>query len=67
MKRTRFVVAAVLLVLLLAAAVLGAPRLTLPVSEFDFGFVPENSKISHEFWLFSSGDDSLKILKVIPG
>lgn len=44
-----------------------APRLTIPESSFDFGYVPQNSKITHDFWLYSSGDDSLKILKVVPG
>jgi len=50
-----------------ATSTQAAPRLTIPESSFDFGFVPQNSKITHDFWLYSSGDDSLKILKVIPG
>ena len=44
-----------------------APRLTMPVSTFDFGYVPQNSGISHVFWLKSAGDDTLRILKVVPG
>ena len=44
-----------------------APRLTMPETDFDFGFVPQNSKISHVFWLHSTGDDSLKIIQVVPG
>lgn len=55
------------MVLLAFSAAVGAPRLTIQESEFDFGFVPQNSKISHEFWLYSTGDDSLKIVKVVPG
>ncbi len=55
------------LVLLLATSVMGAPRLTIPEASFDFGYCPQNSKISHDFWLMSTGDDSLKILKVLPG
>ena len=43
------------------------PKLSLPDSIFDFGFVPQNSKISHKFWLHSTGTDSLKIIKVNPG
>ena len=54
-------------VILVAASVQSAPRMTIPESSFDFGYVPQNSKISHNFWLMSSGDDSLKILKIIPG
>ncbi len=41
--------------------------MTIPKAEFDFGFVPQNSTISHVFWLHSNGDDSLKIIKVVPG
>jgi hypothetical protein len=67
MKRTAILVTALLLVFLLTTSLFGAPRLTIPESSFDFGYVPQNSSISHEFWLYSEGDDSLKILKVIPG
>lgn len=44
-----------------------APTLVIPNDTFDFGFVPQQSEISHEFWLHSTGDDTLKILKVVPG
>jgi hypothetical protein len=44
-----------------------APRLEIPEPEFDFGFVPQNVKISHVFWLHSAGTDTLKIIKVNPG
>lgn len=44
-----------------------APRLDIPDPEFDFGFVPQNAKISHVFWLHSAGTDTLKIVKVNPG
>lgn len=43
------------------------PNLVIPDSIFDFGFVPQNSKISHIFWLHNTGTDSLKIIKVSPG
>lgn len=43
------------------------PKLSIPESEFDFGFVPQHSKISHIFWLHSIGTDSLKIISVRPG
>ena len=35
--------------------------------EFDFGYAPQSSSISHAFWIYSVGDDTLKILKVTPG
>lgn len=57
----------VLFVLLLSGSILAAPLMELSESEFDFGYVPQNSKIAHDFWIYSIGDDSLKIVKVIPG
>ena len=57
----------VLTVLLLATVVFGAPKLTMPESSFDFGFVPQNATVSHVFWMYSTGDDTLKILNVVPG
>ena len=48
-------------------AVVSAPQLTIPETEFDFGYVPQNAKISHDFWLYSKGTDTLKILQVNPG
>ncbi len=54
-------------VLLMSAAGSSAPRLMIVEDAFDFGFVPQHSKVSHVFWLRSTGDDSLKILKVQPG
>lgn len=60
--------------MLLLASLLGAfavaaaePKLTIPETVFDFGFVPQNAKVSHIFWMHSTGTDSLKIVKVSPG
>ena len=52
---------------LAVAPILAAPRMELPESDFDFGYAPQNSEISHVFWLYNRGDDSLKIEKVVPG
>ena len=43
------------------------PQLTIPESIFEFGYVPQYSTISHVFWLHSTGDDTLRILKIVPG
>jgi hypothetical protein len=51
----------------LAISTIAAPRLELRETEFDFGYAPQNSQLSHVFWLKSVGTDSLKITKVIPG
>ena len=54
-------------VVLVSGAAMAAPSLIIPNETFDFGFVPQQSDIAHEFWLHSVGDDTLKILKVVPG
>ena len=54
-------------VLAIASAISSAPRLVIPETNFNFGFVPQNAKVSHVFWLHSMGEDTLQILKVIPG
>jgi len=58
---------AVFLVVLISGSILAAPKMTIKESSFDFGTVPQNSTISHIFWLYSTGDDTLKILNVVPG
>jgi len=59
--------AVLLIALTCASAVVAAPLLTIPEAEFDFGFVPQNARVSHVFWLYSTGTDTLKILQVNPG
>jgi len=56
-----------ILVLLLVTQAMAVPKMFLPEEKFDFGFSPQDSKISHVFWIKSVGDDSLKILQVKPG
>ena len=67
MKKTVLLFGILLLIIVFSSNLLAAPRLTIPESIYKFGYVPQNSKVSHVFWLYSTGDDSLKILKVIPG
>ena len=67
MKKTVLLLGVILLIIIISTNLMAAPRLTIPESIFKFGYVPQNSKVSHIFWLHSSGEDSLKILKVIPG
>lgn len=43
------------------------PRLEIPDHDFDFGLVPQNSTVSHSFWLKSVGDDTLRITDVKTG
>ena len=57
----------VVLLLFIASTATALPKMFLPEESFDFGFVPQNCKVTHTFWIKSVGDDSLKILSVKPG
>ena len=43
------------------------PVLEIPDSSFDFGIAPQQSVISHVFWLHNRGNDTLVIVGVKPG
>jgi hypothetical protein len=66
--RNIFVMLLLLAITVVFCAVAAAqPKLTIPNAEFDFGYVPQHATISHVFWLYSTGTDSLKIVNVRPG
>lgn len=67
MKKLIYAILIVGLVASFVPSIIAAPLMTMSETEFDFGYVPQNSKVSHIFWIHNTGDDSLKILKVIPG
>ena len=67
MKRMKLVFWTAGLALLWTVSVHSAPRLTIPETSFDFGYVPQNATVSHVFWLYSAGDDTLKILTIKTG
>jgi len=43
------------------------PQLQVKEATFDFGRVPQNRILKHDFWLKSVGDDTLRILRLWPG
>ncbi len=61
------VCAAAALALFFAVPASAEPNLTIEQSSFDFGYAPQKSKLSHIFWLKSTGSDLLKIAKIVPG
>lgn len=67
MKRTTLILLIAIFAFGLFGNAFADPAMTIPESVFDFGYVPQHSKISHVFWLHSTGTDSLKIIKVKPG
>ncbi|MEE9441441.1 MAG: DUF1573 domain-containing protein [candidate division Zixibacteria bacterium] len=60
-------IGAAILILFGAINVAAGPKLTISENEFDFGYAPQKAKLSHTFWVKSTGDEVLKISKVIPG
>lgn len=55
------------LLCLLTGGAFAGPQLTIPEDSFDFGSVAQHNLITCSFWLKSTGDDTLRILNVIPG
>ncbi|MGB5107895.1 MAG: hypothetical protein WBP29_12220 [Candidatus Zixiibacteriota bacterium] len=42
-------------------------KIVTDMTDFEFGWIPSNSYVSHTYWFYSQGEDSLKILSVQPG
>ncbi len=42
-------------------------KLQLSDEEFDFGYMPRSSRVSHQFWIKNVGDDTLQIVDIKPG
>jgi len=43
------------------------PRLEIPVNNFNFGYVPQNSTVVRKFWFKSTGTDTLQIKDIKTG
>jgi hypothetical protein len=52
---------------LLSSIIVAQPKMYISGESFDFGYSPQNSKVSHVFWIKSVGSDSLKIIDVKTG
>jgi hypothetical protein len=64
----RIIIQALILTACLAAPpVLAGSQLVVKPTEYDFGYIPQNSKVAFSFWLHSAGDADLKIARVLPG
>jgi hypothetical protein len=64
MKQT---VAAILFLIIWPVMVMASPQISVPETHWEFGNVPMNSIISHDYWIRNTGSDSLKIIEVRPG
>jgi len=53
--------------LILVLAYAGTPKMLIEETTWDFGNIPDNCVVSHEFWLKNVGTDTLKNINVRPG
>ena len=54
-------------VILLAGVCLADQDMTIADKKFEFGKMPQNTTIKHQFWLYSTGSDTLRIDKLVTG
>lgn len=43
------------------------PQMSVTETHWDFGNVPQNSTLTHDYWIRNIGNDTLKIIDVRPG
>lgn len=58
---------AVISLSIIAQSAWSGPMVSIPEATFNFGKVPQHVKISKTYWVKSVGDDTLKILTLVPG
>jgi len=66
-KILRFSLLVMSVVLFAGGSVFAKAGLELSENSFDFGYVPQKVKVTHVFWIHSTGTDTLKIEKISPG
>ena len=42
-------------------------KIATDMTDFEFGWIPSDSYVSHTYWFYSRGEDSLRIISVNPG
>ena len=55
------------LIAAIPASTIAGPAVRIPHDTFNFGKVIQNATTTHSFWVKSVGDDTLRILEVVPG
>ncbi|MCP4705157.1 MAG: DUF1573 domain-containing protein [candidate division Zixibacteria bacterium] len=67
MSKRKLTILILSIIMIVAGQTIAKPELTIKTTQFDFGYAPYNTKISHSFWLYSTGDETVEIEKVITG
>jgi hypothetical protein len=56
-----------IVVLCLPILALGTPQISVPETHWEYGNVPQNGVLSHNYIVRNLGTDTLKIIQVRPG
>lgn len=67
MKRVIQIICITLVCGFITSQIQAGPKVEVPNNTFDFGYAPQDSKLTHKYWVKSTGDEELRILKVVPG
>ncbi len=51
----------------LTATAAADPKILIPDAKWDFGHIPQKSKVTHDYLVKNVGTDTLRILRVKPG
>ena len=60
----KFVISVFFLISSVSLAQLVGPKISVPESSFDFGEITDGENVTHDFVVFNTGDDVLKIINV---
>lgn len=63
----KLIISAALIVVTTAANISAGPQIEMPESVFNFGIIPQHRIATHDFWIKSTGDEPLRITKIVPG
>jgi hypothetical protein len=63
----RKVLFTVLILIFLATMVVASPKISIPQISWDYGNVPQNTALEHDYLVKNIGTDTLRIISVKPG
>lgn len=55
------------IIMAIASLAFADPKIVVPEQTWDFGHVPQNGTLSHDYWVKNGGTDTLRIVNVKPG
>lgn len=64
---SRTIIAIAISLAVMSQTAWSGPKVSIPDATFNFGKVPQHVKISRTYWIKSLGDDTLRILTLVPG